>query len=152
MRQRAVVGQRVDLEVHALALDDVRVPARDQLGDELLHLVDELGRVRHLVGPQHVEPVELLPVDVLVGARELGLGGPALGGAGDDLVLDVGDVADVRHRVAPPAQVAADRVERDRGAAVTEVRHVVRRRAAHVHRHRAVRRGTKSTFARAAVS
>ena len=42
-----------------------------------------------------------------------------------------------RHPVAEPPQVPADGVERDRGAAVPEVRHVVRRRPAHVHRDRA---------------
>ena len=135
VRERAVVGQRRDLEVDALALDHVRAARGDQLGDQLLHLLDEVGRVRHVVGPQHVEPVELLPVGRLVGARELAFGRAPLVGPADDLVLDVGDVADVGDRVAPPLQVAPDHVERHRGAAVTDVRNVVDGRAADVHRH-----------------
>ena len=37
-------------------------PAVDELGDELDHRLDALGRVRLLVGPQHVEAVELARV------------------------------------------------------------------------------------------
>ena len=139
MRQRAVRRQRVDLEVHALAFDDIGVAARDELRDQLLHLVDELGRVRDLVGPQDVEAVELFPVVVLVLARELGFGRAPFRGAGDDPVFDVGDVLHVGDAIAEPAQVPADRVEGDRSAAVADVRRVVRRRPAHVHRHGAFR-------------
>ena len=47
---------------------------------------------------------------------------PALGGAGDDLVVDVGDVADVGDVEPGPLEVAADHVEHHGGAPVTDVR------------------------------
>ena len=46
-------------------------------------------------GRSDVQAVELVPVVVLVLLRELRLGRAPLRGAGDDLVLDVGDVAHV---------------------------------------------------------
>ena len=96
VRERAVVGQRRDLEVHALAFDHVRVARGDELGDELLHLLDELGRVRHLVGAQHAEPVELRPsTRPRTAPASSGSVVPRFVGPADDLVLDVGDVAHV---------------------------------------------------------
>ena len=48
----------------------------------------------------------------------LGSRDPALGRRCDDLVLDIGDVGDVLHVVAPPRQVPADDIECDRLAAM----------------------------------
>ena len=98
-------------------------PARDELGDQLLHLVDELGRVRDLVGPQHVEPVELLPVVVLVLRASSGSVVPR--SAARAMIRSSTSVTLLTYvtAVAAPPQVAADRVERrprcgrDRGAA-----------------------------------
>ncbi len=92
------------------------MPALDELRDEVEHAVDVLGRVGDVVGTADAEPVHLVEVRALVGLRELGLGRAPLGGAGDDLVLDVGDVAhegDVEPR---PLEVAADHVEHERGS------------------------------------
>ena len=55
VRQRSVIGERVDLEVHALALDHVRVTVRDELRDELDHLRDPLGRPGLVVGVEDVQ-------------------------------------------------------------------------------------------------
>ena len=54
-------------------------------------------------------------------------------------VADIGDVLHVAHAIAAEAQVAHDHVERDVGLGVADVRVVVDRRAADVHRHLAVR-------------
>ncbi len=58
----AVVVVAVDREVHAFALDHVRVTAFHQLRDQRVHLVDELGGVRHRVGTTDAEAVEVVPV------------------------------------------------------------------------------------------
>jgi len=134
VRELAVLGQRRDLEVHTLSLDDVGAARGHELGDELEHRLDELGCVRQLVGPQHVEAIHLLPVVVFVDLHELGLGDVPLVSPLDDLVFDVGDVARVEHVVPAESQQAANHVEHDRLASVTEVRLVVGRGAAHVHR------------------
>ena len=50
VRQRAVAGERLDVEVHALAVDHVGVARVDQLADEVEHPLDVLGGVRAVVG------------------------------------------------------------------------------------------------------
>ena len=61
------------------------------------------------------------------------IGSPGLLRPGVDLVLDVGDVADIGHvRVQPPQQSGDDVVDDDR-AGVAEMREIVDRRAADVH-------------------
>ena len=100
VRQLAVAGERLDVEVDAV-VGHVRVPAVDQLPDQLEHA----GRCtrwrggRGRDGGRRAAPSRrTTPART---RRELGLGGAALGGAGDDLVLDVGDVAHVGRRRAP---------------------------------------------------
>ena len=85
-------------------------------------------------GRRTPETVHLREVRVLELARQLRLGRAALGGAGDDLVLDVGDVADEAHVEPTPLEVATNRVVHDRRAAVPDVRDVVDGRAADVDR------------------
>jgi hypothetical protein len=56
-------------------------------------------------------------------------------GATDDLVVDVGDVADIGHLEAGTAQVAVDHVEHHQHARVPEMAKVVDGHAADVHPH-----------------
>ncbi len=53
-------------------------------------------------------------------------------GAGDDLVVDVGEVLDELHRVAAVLEVAADHIHPDEGASVADVGMELRRHAADV--------------------
>ncbi len=131
----AVLRQRVDLEIHALALDHVGVTGLDELRDQRLHPIDPLGRAGRLGRRLDVEAVELLRELGLVLRGELGLGRLIALRPVDDVVVDVGDVADVRDCQPAPHEVAADRVEHDLLATVAEMGRVVRRWAAHVHRH-----------------
>ncbi len=62
-------------------------------------------------------------------------GSVLLGGAGDDLVVDVGDVHGEGDVEPTPDQIPTDDVELDRAATVTHVRVVVHGRPADVHRH-----------------
>ena len=72
--------------------------------------VDVLGGVRDVVGVAHAEPVHLRrSTRPRTRAASSGSVRPSLGGAGDDLVLDVGDVAHVRDVEPGPLEVAADR-------------------------------------------
>ena len=54
-------------------------------------------------------------------------------GSIDDLVVDVGDVANVRHLVARPLEVPTDHIEDHCGPAMAEVWVRLDRRPAHVH-------------------
>ena len=109
--------------------------AVDQLADQLEHAVDVVGGVRHVVGAAHAEPVHRVEPRLLVLAGELRLARAAFGGAGDDLVFDVGDVADVVDVEPGPLEVPADHVEDQRRAPVTDVGDVVDGGAADVDRH-----------------
>ena len=77
------------------------------------------------MGPFDTEPVELPQWIGLVVGGHLGLGARPARRLVDDLVVDVGDVADVRDVEAPPLQVPPDGVERQRAAGVAHVGHVV---------------------------
>src|SRR5262249_8206397 len=134
VRELPVLGERRDVEVHALPLDDVRATGVHELADELHHPVDVPGRARQRVGAAHAEPRHLPPVGRLVPLGDLRLGAALLGGAGDDLVFDVRDVADEVDVEAAPLEIPADDVEHDRGATVTDVRHLVHGRATDVYR------------------
>ena len=75
---------------------------------------------------------------VLVVAGEIGRGedrriAPRLAGAGQDLVVDIGDVADIENREAPRPKDAPEEVEDRRRPAVPEVGVVRDGEAADVH-------------------
>ena len=129
----AVVGGH--REVHPLALDGVGRTPLHQIADELQHLGHVLGGVGLVVGPGDAEPVHLLGIDLFVPGSQFGLGGAGLGGPGDDLVVDVGDVRHEHNLEAPPLEVPPHHVEGVRGAGVAHMGVVVHRGTAHVHRH-----------------
>ena len=77
---------------------------------------------------------------------------PSSCGAVDDLVVDVGDVADVVDLEAARAQMARHQIEGDEGAAVADVDEVVDRRAADVEADLAGHERRESIFLRESVS
>ena len=119
--ERAVLGERADVEVD-VAVDGVGVPALDQPLHEHDHLGDVPGGPRLVGGRQDAEDV--------VGARAgpLVVVGPrpprdaVRVGLGEDLVVDVGDVADVGDLEPAVGQPAAQHVEGERRAHVPDVR------------------------------
>ena len=122
----------VEVDVPGVVGRGVGVPALDQDGDQLDHLRNVPGR-RRLVGRrEHVQRV--------VGTVELALhvvgevvpGATLLGRLDQDLVVDVGDVADEGDVVAARLQPAPQHVEVDRRADVADVGLGLHRQAAHV--------------------
>ncbi len=119
--ERAVVGPRADVEVDVALGRHVGVAPVDETGHELDH-VDHVPGGPRLVGGRQ-------DADRVVRGRELALVDrgplpPALarrGGLGEDLVVDVGHVADERDREARPAQPAHQDVESDLGPQVPDV-------------------------------
>ena len=115
----------VEVDVAGAVLRGVGVAARDQLADQLEHLRDVAGGGRLVGRRQHVERV-VRPVELALHRVGEVVPGPALlGGLGQDLVVDVGDVADEgRRRSRWRAATAAARRSsppsaRDRRAAPT---------------------------------
>ena len=120
--ERPVVGLGVDVEVDVAAPIRIGVTGVDEALDEVDLVGDVAGGARLVGGGLNAEG--------LVCLREFALeavcpGPPVpagLGRLGEDLVVDVGDVADVGDLVAAAAQPADERVEGDGGAQVADVR------------------------------
>jgi hypothetical protein len=130
------------MEQH-MVLGHVSAALLDQPLDHRLHLSDVLGRARPHARIEHAERCHVLV--------ELRLG--LLGDAPDrlvqrkvrvflcrprvDLVVDVGDVADIGDVLGPVdvAQQPVEYVEDDDGPRVADMGEVVHRRPAHIHAH-----------------
>jgi hypothetical protein len=134
VRQPAVLrpGAHVEVDVAGPVLGGVRVALGDQRGDQLDHLGHVagggglVGRRRDVEGG--VRLVELAVHRV----GEVVPGAALLGRLHEDLVVDVGDVADERDVVADRAQPALQDVEVDPAAHVADVRLGLDREAADV--------------------
>ncbi len=123
-RQLAVGRPRahVEVDVPGAVLADVGVAARDERLDQLDHLGDGAGRAGFVRRRQHVDGGER--------GRQLGVhrvgevvpGPVLLGGLGEDLVVDVRDVADEVDGIPARHQPAAEHVEVDGRAHVSDVR------------------------------
>ena len=111
----------------------VRVAGDDQLGDQADDLSNRLGGQRLVVGPADAEPVGV--VDVRLGhlGGQCGRRDPALVRQGIDLLVDVGDVLDKRHRLAAPLEVALHETEHDERASVAHMDAAIDGRPADVH-------------------
>ena len=116
-------------------LGDVGVPLRYQIGNDRDHLLDIVGRARHLRRRPHAERRQVggRARDVAVG--QLRRRDSLLRGAGDNLVIDVGVVLDMLDRVAGVLEPAPYGVERDVAPRVAEVHVVIDRQSADVHSH-----------------
>ena len=90
-----------------------------------------------MVGAQHAERIK-----VLMHGRDKALGQLADGlvvvdRTLDDLVVDVGDVADISQRIAARTQPARHHIEDQHHAGMTDVAVVINRDAADIHAHTA---------------
>ena len=95
--EQPVVLDGLDAEVHAV-VGDVAAADVDELADHRHHLLDVLGGVGDVGGPGHAELAHRLEPHRLALRGDL-LPRPILVvGAVDDLVVDVGDVADAAAR------------------------------------------------------
>ena len=138
----AVFGHRGHVE-QDVVLGHIGMAARDQLLDQRLHLADMLGRARLHRGAQAAERVDVLVILALGQRGDLAdrrverQVGIVPGGARVDLVVDVGDVADVFDVVGAVdvAQEPEQHVEDDRRSGVADMGEIVDRRPAHIHAH-----------------
>jgi hypothetical protein len=89
--EEAVVLHRGDVEVHAV-LGGVGAADLDQLADHGDHLLDVVGGVGDVGRRVHTDALHRLEPDGLATTGDLVRVSALLVGAGDDLVVDVGDV------------------------------------------------------------
>ncbi len=133
-RQRAVFGVGGDAE-QRMPLGGVGVARGDQPLDQRDHLLDVFGGARLDVGRQVAEHRHV-GVKLCRRARRHLVDRLAAGARrGHDLVLDIGDVADIGDvvRAVFVAQHAVEQVEGDDRASIADVGLVVDRRAADIH-------------------
>ena len=133
--QPAVVRETAHAVIHIVIRRAVGEAARDERLDHADDLVHVARGARFLVGPQHAELVRVLVHGGDEAAGERIDGFLVFIRALDDLVVDVGNVADVRDRQSARAQVAHHHVEHHQHARMPEVAVVVHGHAAHVHAH-----------------
>ena len=120
--ERAVVALGVDVEVDVAAPVRIGVAGVDEALDEVDLVGDVAGGARLVGGGLHAEGLVRLGEFAFKAIRP---GPPVPAGLGrlvQDLVVDVGDVADVGDLVAAAAQPADQRVEGDGSAQVADVR------------------------------
>src|SRR5699024_1442356 len=123
--QLAVLGVAAHPEIDVPVAGHIGVAAGDQVGHDAQDLPDVLGGAGLDGGGQAVQAGGVLFV---LGLEPLGHrlhGGALLVGPGDELVVDVGDVGDIDHLVAPVLQTAAQGVKDDQGTRVAGVDGVV---------------------------
>ena len=129
----ALAAHLSDVEVDAAVLGDVGVAVVDDPLDHGYDVADALARLGVDVGAVDPQPGGVLEVLLDVPRRELQGLHALLRGAGDDLVVHVGEVGDVGDLVAGVPQVPGDHVEYDHAPGVAHVDVVVDGHSADVH-------------------
>lgn len=131
----AVVGEGFDDEHDVAVVRHVGVLFLQQGFDQGDDFTNVLGGAGFDVRAQHAEGVEVLVHVADQTFGEIVAGDLGLGGALDDLVIHVGDVAHIGEIVTGVTQVAGHHVEGDEGAAVADMTVIVDSDATHIHAH-----------------
>ncbi len=115
----------------------VGMAALDQLADHRDHVADMLGGARHLVGVEIAQRMHVIEIPLGGGRGDLVDRHAALLGAGDDLVVHVGEIAHIGHVIGPVdmAQQPVEHIEHDDGPRIAQMRAVIDRRPADIHPH-----------------
>ena len=107
--------------------------ALDQSLRHLDDLRDVVGDVGEDVGPAHAQPVHVAEVRLGVAPRRDGRLDALALPRRDDLVVDVGEVLHVLHRIATIFQIAPHHVIHHEEPPVSQMRIILGRQAADVH-------------------
>ena len=135
-RQLAVIGLGRHIEQH-MAIGGIGMASSNQLFDDAQHLRNMLGGTRRHAGRQVAQGGDIFFIDARGFLGQGPDGDAALGGARVDLVVHVGDVADIGDmRVAiDVAQQPEQHIEDDHGPRIADMGEVVNRGAADIHAH-----------------
>jgi len=133
--EAAVAGELAHREIHVAVGGLVGQAVGFQLADEAQHLGHVLGGPGFVGGLLHAQGG-----GILIHGRDEAVGQLADGlavfhGPTDDLVVDVGDVADVGHVQTAGPQPAIDGIEYHQHPGVAQVAEIVNRHAADIHFH-----------------
>ncbi len=132
--ERPIIGVARHRKQH-VALGFISVAGRDQRRDHRHHRRDFGGGVRRDGRRRNAQRTHVLEVKSLEPLGDLRRLDPFRLGRGDDLVVDVGDVAGISQAVGPEAMAdqPRERVEHHRRPGIADMRPAVNRRPAHIH-------------------
>ena len=138
-RQLAVARHLTHAVVH-IAARRIRHPLLNQPVDQVDHLWDLLGRPRMHIGRRNPQLPPLPHERRYLPLRQLRDSDPLLRRTSDQLVVDVGEVVHETDPPSPPLEESAQGVEDDDRHRMAQVRVVVWRDPADVHRNRIIDR------------
>ena len=98
-------------EVHVAGRHGIGLALGDELGTEILHLLDVFGGAGLVIGTHHVQAVHIFMEGINIGLSHFTPVTLFLIGAADNLIVHVGEVADKGHIQPQGAQVAHQHVE-----------------------------------------
>ena len=135
-RQRAIAREAADIEQH-MPLGRIGMAARDQPFDHADHRGDIFGRAGFMGGAQRAKRVHIgvIPADGFIG--DVADRTARLGGLGVDLVIHVGEVADIGHRICAidMAQQTEQRVKHHHRAGIADMGAVIDGGTTDIHPH-----------------
>ena len=99
------------------------------------HLRDVFRRLRLDIGTQYVQSIGIFVHGLDETRSQFADGLAVFSRAGDDFVVDVGDIAHISERITALAQPAGNHVEHNHHAGMTQVAIVVNGHTANVHTH-----------------
>ena len=111
------------------------MPTGDQKPDDLDHPGNMLGGARLVRRHKAAQSRHILVEDLGRAVRQLADRDAALGGAGVDLVIDIGDVADIGNVIGPIQlpQQPEQHIEDNNGASIADMGVVIDRWSADIH-------------------
>ena len=131
----AVGGKLAHGVIHVAVGGGVGFAFLNQRFDHGNHLRDVFRSLGFKVGAQHAQRVGIFVHGGDKTRGQLADGLAVFSGAGDDFVVDVGDVAHISERITAFAQPAGNHVKYHHHAGMAEMAVVVNSHAAHVHAH-----------------
>ena len=131
--QHSIIVIGTDVEQN-MSFGCVGMSAIDQALDHRNDLRQMLGDSRLVVGRRHAQGLKILVVSGGIAVADHSDRDTFTLGGGIDLVVDVGDVADVDHALVPMPQQARQHIEHDRRSHVADVRIGIDRGATDIHR------------------
>ena len=129
----AVFGKFAHGVIHVAVGRGIGFAVGDQIFNHGNHLADVFGGFGLDVGAQHAQRVAVFVHGGDEARGEFADGFAVFVGAGDDFVVNIGDVAHIGERIAVLPQPAGNHVEHDQHARVAEVAVVIDGHAADVH-------------------
>ena len=131
--QLSVAGEGAHGKVYVPIVRSIGMPLVDEGLNQVDDLLDMLRGPGVAGGPLHPQGVRIHVVFLDVAVRDLLDGAALLIGLADELIVDVGEILDEFHLVAPVLQVPAQGIEHHEGPGVANMEVIIHRRAAHIH-------------------